>query len=61
MHESRGLGDVYKRQDEISRLADADLRERLVEGVRNAGFRFVTVDLAGYARGSSNPLAMGRG
>ncbi len=44
--------------DEIPRLADEALRERLLEGVRGAGFRFVTVDLAGYRRGSSNPLAM---
>jgi uncharacterized protein len=44
---------------ELARLADDELRRRLLEGVRAAGFRFVTVDLAGYARGSSNPLAMG--
>jgi uncharacterized protein len=45
---------------EIGRLADDDLRRQLLEGVHDAGFRFVTVDLAGYARGSSNPLAMGK-
>ncbi len=45
---------------EIGRLADNALRERLLDGVRGAGFRFVTVDLSGYARGSSNPLAMGK-
>lgn len=45
---------------ELGRLADDELRGRLLAGVRGAGFRFVTVDLAGYARGSSNPLAMGR-
>lgn len=43
---------------EIARLADNGFRERLLEGVRGAGFRFVTIDLSGYARGSSNPLAM---
>lgn len=43
---------------EIERLTDVSLRERLVEGVKAVGFRFVTVDLAGYSRGSSNPLAM---
>lgn len=43
---------------EIERLTDPGLRERLLEGVKAAGFRFVTVDLAGYARGSSNPVAM---
>jgi uncharacterized protein len=45
---------------EIGRLADTALRERLLQGVRDAGFRFVTIDLSGYARGSSNALAMGR-
>ncbi len=45
---------------EIARLADEGLREQLLAGVRGAGFRFVTVDLSGYARGSSNPLAMGK-
>jgi uncharacterized protein len=45
---------------EIERLADDSIRERLLDGVRAAGFRFVTLDLAGYARGSSNPVAMGR-
>jgi len=44
---------------EFGRLLDGELRQRLIEGVRGAGFRFVTVDLAGYVRGSSNPLAMG--
>ncbi|MEE4270318.1 MAG: ATP-dependent sacrificial sulfur transferase LarE [Thermoanaerobaculales bacterium] len=45
--------------DEIVRLADNVVREKLLDGVRAAGFRFVTVDLAGYKRGSSNPVAMG--
>ncbi|MFV2071834.1 MAG: ATP-dependent sacrificial sulfur transferase LarE [Thermoanaerobaculales bacterium] len=43
---------------EIGRLADQDLRDRLVEGVRRTGFRFVTLDLTGYRRGSSNAIAM---
>jgi len=45
---------------EIERLTDAILREQLLDGVRAAGFRFVTVDLAGYSRGSSNPISMAR-
>jgi uncharacterized protein len=55
-------GDVARievPESEIARLADDGLRRRLLEGVHAAGFRFVTVDLAGYARGSSNPEAMG--
>jgi uncharacterized protein len=45
---------------EIGRLTENSIRERLVDGVRAAGFRFVTVDLVGYSRGSSNPIAMAR-
>ena len=45
---------------EIARLADSSLREKLLDGIKATGFRFVTLDLAGYARGSSNPLAMAR-
>jgi uncharacterized protein len=43
---------------EIERLTRGSTREQLLEGVKAAGFRFVTVDLAGYSRGSSNPIAM---
>ena len=45
---------------EIGRLTDDSLRERILDGVKATGFRFVTVDLAGYSRGSSNPVAMAR-
>ncbi|MCD4750610.1 MAG: ATP-dependent sacrificial sulfur transferase LarE [Thermoanaerobaculales bacterium] len=45
--------------DEIARIANPGLRQQLVEGIKAAGFLFVTVDLAGYSRGSSNPVGMG--
>lgn len=53
------LARVEVPAEELARLADDVLREKLVDGIRGAGFRFVTVDLAGYSRGSSNPVAMG--
>jgi uncharacterized protein len=43
---------------EFERLVEGELRQQLLDGVRGAGFRFVTLDLAGYLRGSSNPIAM---
>ena len=52
------LARVEVPASEIGRLTDTSVRERLLDGVRAAGFRFVTVDLAGYSRGSSNPVAM---
>lgn len=40
--------------DEISRLLDPEIRERVDRELRRAGFRFVTVDLRGFRSGSLN-------
>jgi uncharacterized protein len=37
---------------DLARVASADVRRDLVQGVRAAGFRFVTVDLAGIQSGA---------
>jgi len=39
---------------EIDRALDAGLRSRITEAVREAGYRYVALDLAGYRRGSLN-------
>lgn len=45
-------------RDEIDRLLNADLRDSVTARIRACGFRYVTVDLAGYRTGSLNePLA----
>ena len=36
---------------ELGRCADPDLRSRMAEGIRSAGFRFATIDLDGYRTG----------
>jgi uncharacterized protein len=41
--------------EEMPRLADPSVREMAVKAVQGAGFRFVTIDLAGYRQGSLNP------
>lgn len=38
-------------------LADELLRNGIIEGVKAAGFAFVTIDLEGYRQGSSNVVA----
>jgi uncharacterized protein len=38
----------------MARLLDSELRERVVRGVRAAGYRSVTLDLQGYRTGSLN-------
>ena len=39
---------------EFARLADEELRRRVVEFMRGLGFKFVTVDLSGYRVGGAN-------
>jgi uncharacterized protein len=39
---------------EIPRLLDADLREEVVRGLKEAGFVYVTLDLQGYRTGAMN-------
>jgi uncharacterized protein len=42
---------------ELAAFADAALRERVVAGVRAAGYRFVALDLGGYVPGNLNTPA----
>jgi len=39
---------------EFARLLDSTVRERITDGFRTAGYTQVTLDLAGYRRGSNN-------
>jgi len=41
--------------EEMSRLSDPAVRARVAALVKDAGFRFATVDLEGYRQGSLNP------
>lgn len=42
--------------EEINRLTDNDLRERLVRHLKELGFTYVTLDLQGYRTGSMNEV-----
>ncbi len=46
--------------DELHRALEPGLRSTIIDGIKKAGFRFVTIDLEGYSRGSSNAVAMGK-
>jgi len=51
-------GDVVRIEVEahdLERLAAADVRDRVVDGLRDLGYRFVTLDLEGFRSGSLNP------
>lgn len=42
--------------DEVERLLDAGLRERVTRALREIGYAYVTLDLQGYRRGSVNEV-----
>jgi uncharacterized protein len=51
----RHHGDIARVEvpvGDIPRIVDADLRDALLKGIKEAGFAFVTLDLAGYRSGS---------
>src|SRR5580700_8368051 len=50
------LARIELAQDELSRVLEREMSERIARGVKNAGFTFVTIDLEGYRQGSLNSL-----
>lgn len=58
----RHHGDVARIEvpaDRIARLAEPDLRERVERGLRDLGYRYVTLDLRGFRSGSLNEVVVG--
>ncbi len=55
----RHHGDVARLEvspDELPRLFDDDLRRRVVEALKNAGYLYAALDLEGYRMGSLNAV-----
>ncbi len=55
-YRARHHGDICRVEvgaDEVTRAVEPAVRESIVKAVRAAGFRFVTLDLAGYKTGST--------
>jgi len=46
--------------DELPRLLEPGVRDAVVEAGKRHGFRYVTLDLAGYRQGSHNEVLVGR-
>jgi uncharacterized protein len=46
--------------DELARLLEPGVRERMLEAGKRQGFRYVTLDLGGYRQGSHNEVLNGR-
>jgi len=55
----RAHGDLARIEvgrDEIERILDEGYRDKIHTAFRKAGFRYVSLDLAGYRTGSMNPV-----
>ena len=50
------LARVEVPEDDVPRLMASPLREQLTDYLRGLGFKFVTVDMAGFRSGSMNVL-----
>jgi uncharacterized protein len=51
---------VEVNKGQISRLASPGVREQVVSKLKSLGFKYVTLDLAGYETGSFNPKPAGK-
>lgn len=54
----RAHGDVARIEveaDDVVRLAEPEVRERVIQALHALGYRYVTVDLEGFRSGSMNP------
>ena len=55
----RHHGDIARIEveaDDIARLSEPAVREKIISLVRNAGFQYVALDLEGYRTGSMNEV-----
>ena len=50
------LARIEVRQEAIAKLASEKTRNDIVAGLKQIGFRYVTLDLAGFQSGSLNQL-----
>jgi uncharacterized protein len=49
------IARVEVNKGQISRLASSGVREQVVSKLKTLGFKYITLDLAGYSTGSFNP------
>lgn len=55
-----GLARVEVSQEDLDKMADADLRCNMIAGLKEIGFAYVTLDLEGYRTGSMNATKAGK-
>ena len=49
------LARVEVESAEVARMTEPEVRDRVIEGLKALGYRFVTLDLEGFRSGSMNP------
>ncbi len=55
------LARIETSPDEIARLADPEMREKIVPAFKALGFTYVSLDLSGYRTGSMNEVLQASG
>ena len=55
-HEANGLARVEVPLDAIAAVADERVRRRVLDRLQSLGFKYVTLDLAGFRSGSMNDV-----
>ena len=56
VRDHEGMARIETEESEIPLLHDRERRHRIVQGIKELGFRFVTLDLGGYQPGSTNEM-----
>lgn len=49
------LARIECRKEQITLFSDHDLRQKIISGLKELGYRYITLDLEGYRTGSMNP------
>ncbi len=60
VRDHEGMARIETEASEIPLLHDDLRRQRIVQGVKELGFQFVTLDLCGYQPGSTNEIKQSR-
>ena len=61
-YRARHHGDMCRIEvdlDDLQRIVDTEMRDRVVSGIRDAGYKQVVVDLGGYRTGNAATLPQG--
>lgn len=54
VRDHEGIARIELLEEDLSNFLNPQVRERIIKGMKEAGFRYVTLDLEGYRQGGGN-------